>query len=370
MSQLTVTTQASVSTPSTGDSVIYVDSSDKLLKSKNDAGVVTNYGAPGTSITSLTGEVTATGPGAAAATVTNSAVVAKILTGLTFGPGTILATDSILQAFGKLSNKGNSSVFPTATDGTVTIAADTPLSRDMYYDVLTINSGATLFPNGFRVFAATSIVNNGSIDRSGNNASGTAATPALAVGTLAAGTVGGAGGTAAGSAGGAASPTLGGAGGAGGLGSGGAGGAAGAQTVNSAILGGVEILQGYSYAKETKNIAGTSIVGGTGAGGGGGDGVAGGAGGGGGGALVVVTRSLTGTGSIKAMGGNGFTPVTGGNKGGGGGGGGGIICIASENDILATSLTLSVSGGSGASGTGTGVSGVNGSAGRIYLVRV
>lgn len=359
---------ASIPTPASGNTSIFVDT-DKLLKTKDDAGTVTNYGAAGSAITSLTGEVTASGPGAAAATMLNSAVLGKVLTGLASSTGTIAATDTILQAFGKLVLKGNTGFYPQAVDGDVTISSDTSIVRDMYYDNLTVNAGATLYTNGFRVFAATSITINGTIDRSGANASGTAATTALTAGTLAAGTAGGAGGIAAGAAGGASATSLGGAGGAGGLGSGGAGGAAGTNTLNTAATGGVESLYGLDRAREGRNIAGTQITTGSGGGGGGGDGVAGGAGGAGGGIIVLVSRSITGTGQINARGGNGYTPITGGNKGGGGGGGGGVICTISENLISATSLTLSVSGGLGVSGTGTGASGSNGSTGRIYNVR-
>jgi len=370
MAEIKVGNTASVSTPSAGQTSIYVDSVSKKLKTKDDAGVVTDYSAAGNSITSLTGEVTGSGPGAAATVVANSAVLAKVLTGLVQGTGTILDTDTILQAFGKLMTKGNAGFFPAATDGNAVIASDTTLLRDMYYDNLTINAGATLYPNGFRIFARTSVVNNGIIDRSGLNASGTSATTALAAGTLAAGAAGGAGGTAAGSAGGASATSLGGAGGAGGLGSGGAGGLGGTNTLNTAAAGGVETFQNVDRSREGKNIAGTSITGGSGGGGAGGDGVAGGAGGGGGGLIVIMTPLLTGTGQIKAVGGAGFTPITGGNKGGGGGGGGGIINLISENNVAATSLVMNVSGGAGASGVGTGVTGQNGTIGRIYYVRV
>lgn len=54
-------------------------------------------------ITALTGEVTATGPGSVAATVSNAAVIAKVLTGLSEQYGLALATDSILTAISKLT---------------------------------------------------------------------------------------------------------------------------------------------------------------------------------------------------------------------------------------------------------------------------
>lgn len=59
--------------------------------------------ATGNYITALTGEVTAAGPGSVAATVSNAAVIAKVLTGYVSGAGTVAATDTILQAIQKLN---------------------------------------------------------------------------------------------------------------------------------------------------------------------------------------------------------------------------------------------------------------------------
>jgi hypothetical protein len=365
MSQIDLVGRASVATPATGEATIYVDSVSKTLKSKNDAGTVTDYSAAGNSITSLTGEVTASGPGAAAATVTNAAVIGKVLTGLTATAGTIAATDTILQAFAKLVNKQNSSVYPSNTpDGTVTISSNTTMVRDMYFDNLTIDLGATLFTAGFRIFVRNNLIINGIIDRSGNDATGTAATAALVAGTLAAGGAGGAGGTAAGAAGGGVTPALGGAGATGGA-TASAGGTAGTVAVPAANLGGIEVLNDPDRARLTQTTTNVSILGGAGGGGGAGDGVAGGAGGSGGGVIVLIARSITGTGTVIARGGNGFQPIAG-NRGGGGGAGGGVIATISETDPTASSIVWNVSGGIGASGSGTGGSGGNGSNGRRY----
>lgn len=54
-------------------------------------------------ITSLTGEGTATGPGAAALTLSNAAVIAKTLTSYVAGAGVITPADSIFTAIQKLS---------------------------------------------------------------------------------------------------------------------------------------------------------------------------------------------------------------------------------------------------------------------------
>ena len=358
---------ASVDTPATGKTHIFIDSADKRLKTKDDAGAVFDYSAAGASITQLTGEVTAgPGPGSVGATLSNAAVVGKLLTGLTPNTGVILATDTIFQAFRKLVTKQNTAFYPNLGTGATVISANTSLTSDLYCDTLTVNLGATLFTNGYRVFAKTSIVCNGSIDRSGTDASGTGATAALTAGTLAAGGAGGAGGTAAGSAGGASATGLGGAGGSGGA-TGSAGGTAGALTLNPINSGSVEVFFDQNRARIGQNLIGGLITGGSGGGGGAGDGTAGGGGGAGGALMILVSRSITGTGSITAKGGNGFQPVAG-NRGGGGGAGGGIIVTISENDVTATSLVFNIAGGAGASGAGTGGSGLNGSNGRIYQI--
>jgi hypothetical protein len=370
MSQIDLVTRSSVSTPATNEVTVYVDNTTKKLKSKDDAGVVTDYGAAASAdINQLTGEVLAgPGSGSVPATIVNSAVLNKVLTGLTASTGDLVATDTILQGFGKLLSKlKNQDWLPTPTDGDVVINVDTTLFRDMYYNSLTINLGATLFTNGFKVLAKQSIVNNGNINREGNNASGITAGAALVLGTVGNSAAGGAGGAAAGVAGGAVASGLGGSGGAGGAGSGGAGGAAGVVTTVAVNNGGVELFQTPRQASVGRDLTGANVLGGGGGGGGGGDGTAGGGGGGGGGHLILITRSLTGTGTISAKGGNGGTPAAG-NRGGGGGGGGGIIVTLTENDTTLTSLTFNVSGGLGGSGTGTGVTGNVGSNGRIYRV--
>ena len=68
---------------------------------------IPQYQAQGNYITSLTGEATGSGPGATTVTLTNSAVIGKVLTGLSVTSGSIASTDSILQAFGKIQGQLN-----------------------------------------------------------------------------------------------------------------------------------------------------------------------------------------------------------------------------------------------------------------------
>jgi len=65
------------------------------------------YQAQGAYITQLSGEATAVGPGNATVTLDNAAVIGKILTGLNVTGGTVVSTDTILQAFGKVQNQIN-----------------------------------------------------------------------------------------------------------------------------------------------------------------------------------------------------------------------------------------------------------------------
>lgn len=75
---------------------------DGILYIKDSGGVETPIGTA-SGITSLVGEATASGPGAASVVLSNSAVIGKILTGFTPGPNsTVLASDTLLQAIQKL----------------------------------------------------------------------------------------------------------------------------------------------------------------------------------------------------------------------------------------------------------------------------
>ena len=134
-------------TPPAGNTEIYVDPSTKKLHTKDDTGTVVDYSLA-SGISALTGEVTASGSGSVPATVSNAAVIAKLLTGFVETSGTVSSSDSILSAIQKLAARRNSAWFGEPTDGVVTISSNTTLIRDMYYDTLTINAGATVFTNG------------------------------------------------------------------------------------------------------------------------------------------------------------------------------------------------------------------------------
>ena len=85
----------------------YLATSNDILLGDGTTTSLSGLQPAGNYITALTGEATATGPGSVAITLTNSAVIGKVLTGLSITGSAILATDTILQAFGKVQNQIN-----------------------------------------------------------------------------------------------------------------------------------------------------------------------------------------------------------------------------------------------------------------------
>lgn len=253
---------------------------------------------------------------------------------------------------------GVSALHGTGQDGVVTISVNTTLTRDMYYESLTVNSGIRLTADGYRVFVRGLLTLNGTISHNG-----VAATNVLG-GGLGGGsptTTNGGNGTSESSIG----NYHGGAGGAGGTGPGGSAGSGGTLAIWGEISGGSRTLAGMPQALTGRIITGSNIVGG-GAGGGAGAGSgtqAGGPGGAGGGVCMVVAARLAGTGTIEAKGQAGSNTANN-NSGGGGGGGGGVVVLVSTT--LTNPYTLDVSGGTGGTGAGTGGAGVAGSAGRTF----
>jgi len=61
---------------------------------------------------------------------------------------------------------GNDSVYGNGSDGNVVVSntgTPTVITRDMYYNSLTINSSCTFITNGFKVFVKDALTNNGTI---------------------------------------------------------------------------------------------------------------------------------------------------------------------------------------------------------------
>lgn len=111
------------------------------------------YGIPDNFITALTGEVTANGPGSVGATVSNSAVINKVLTGYVKGAGTVSATDTILGSIQKLDAN-----IPTLIDNLSDVTITSPILNDRLtwngaewvnspVTVAGVGSGISLFPD-------------------------------------------------------------------------------------------------------------------------------------------------------------------------------------------------------------------------------
>lgn len=305
--------------------------------------------------------------------------------------------------------------FGDGSDGDVTISSGTTtLTRDMYYNNLTINGTGILNPNGFRVFVSGTLdltgAAAGAIQRNGTagaNASGSTGGSATGLGINGFGTIGGYHGvslsgpnsTATNGANGSQSGVslvllggLGGAGGNGGLGSSGTAGTGGVAPTALTVTSFRRITADFKRVQSSNSSASSLFFGGSaGSGGGAGSGNGTQAGGGGGvsgrgaGCIAIYanTISITGaaTGAIQAMGaagGNGAAgPNT--NTGGGagaGGTGGGHVYIVVGTIVGSASNIIEVSGGAGGNGgngNGTGAGGAGGSGasgGRVTVIKL
>lgn len=284
---------------------------------------------------------------------------------------------------------GGSGIYGDGSDSSPTISGGTTtLTRDMFYQDLTIAADGILAPAGFRIFVrgTLTIASGGVISDDGASASVDVPGPPLgARGVLGTDSGGGGTGKTTASAGAAgtnpsaqffpgtgATPN----GGAGGQADGGhAGGAGGTPTIRSASGGSTRTFP----SSITGRVLGSSGLFQAGAGGGGGG--SGGAnlttgtansggGGGGGGGVVVVARILNSSGTIRANGGNGgnATATGDGIAGGGGGGGGGYVLVTAGKVV--SQGTISATGGTKGTGAGGGADGSNGSAGYTQLIQM
>jgi hypothetical protein len=257
-------------------------------------------------------------------------------------------------------------------DGNATITGTTTLTKDGYYDNLTVNG--TLNTANFRLFVSGTLAGTGTIACNGVNGTNSATgAAAVAAQVFAASGAGGSGQTgSSGSSGSAVTNRLGGTGGAGGDGVMEFGGAAQTGTALVANQGGLDLLQdplslrsGTAIGSSTVRVAGGA---GGSAGGADSDNLAGGGGGSGGGIVYLCARNVTFTGSIEAKGGNGGARTVAGNAtGGGGGGGGGVVCVVTGSGTQ--TFTTSVAGGAGgaAGPVAGGNAGSSGGAGRSQV---
>lgn len=297
--------------------------------------------------------------------------------------------------------------FGSGVDGDIVFSVSTTITSTKYYNNITINDGVTIIPNGYKIYAKGTLLNNGVIAQvgvnGGNGASGvigTQATGGIAgaavpvSGTLAyadAGKAGSSGGyfsntggvNTAGVAGvaGYATTSITGSGAAGGASDGvyqnasGAGGAGGAATMEGCLFSSITSISTSSINYILPSLLATttnarlSVRAGSGSGGGGAIQVynntgsnfvgagAGGGSGSGGGIIYIQARKIINNGTMSVIGGNGGNGGNGaasgdgtaqrsaGGGGGGAGGSGGLIVLIYTS--LEDNGNLLVTGGTG-----------------------
>jgi hypothetical protein len=311
------------------------------------------------------------------------------LTQLTDGTSYLVAGNNVAITTGsngsvsisssQVSADAYSFYFGDGADGDVTInTTGISISKEMYYNNLTVTSTGGLKTSGFRVFVKGTLTINsgGTIDDDGIAAgSGGATVAGGGLGTrgyLGGGSGGGGAGRSSTGAGGGAgaapgncSPNA-----AGLAPRGGSGGSAGG--ANTGGTGGTNafspsqqkwITQAFLFSGRQ---SGGNFGGGSGGGGGGTDITSGAAssGGGGGGAGIVwiAANTISNSGTISAKGGTGANATSaGGIAGGGGGGGGGLVAIITRSSSYGTVSAAGGVGGNGAGvGGGAGANGIDG----------
>ncbi|MDB5491449.1 MAG: hypothetical protein JWO78_1298 [Micavibrio sp.] len=314
---------------------------------------------------------------------------------------------------GGSGDTNDSLFFGDGSDGNVTLSSGTTtLTRDMYYNNLTLSGTASINNGVFRIFVAGTLdltaAPAGAIiaaaAATGGNASantGGAATNQTALGAnkpigIGMNSVAGSNGSNAAGIAGAASAIatfFGGLGGCGGNGEKGGNGAAstGGSIGTSSLAGGCDpryaTLAPFYYGSVPLISAGQCGASGGGGGGDGGASGGGGAGGAGGNPVVIYANTIsrgasTATGCITTTGGNGGNGgvPTSGNRGGGAGGsggGGGPVYIVYKT-LTGTGKSGAItsiggSGGNGGNGIGTGMGGYGGAGGKggaVILVQI
>jgi len=255
------------------------------------------------------------------------------------------------------------------SDGTVTISAGTDLTRDMFYETLTVN--AQLDTKSFRIFVRGKLTIGaaGSIVANGAAGSGTTGGATSAAGTTGTGSAGGAGGAGGAGTAGAAGNTANGAGGQGGAGGASSGGGTGGGPAGGTAPA-IAPANGHPRDGDSTSQAGVKWA--AGSGGGGGTAAAssnGGGGGAGGYCVYAVCRELDNAGTISANGGAGAAATgTGAGGGGGGGGGGGLVTLIYSK--LTALGTVQANGGAGGAPQGAGATGAAGAAGLVLQLHV
>ena len=130
------------------NATIQVQQASSTLPGYVSAADYVRFGTASGGITALTGDVAATGPGSAAAVISNATVTGKVLTGYTPSTGSIAATDSILGAIQKTGGSLGTSAGQVVLGNASGVATPTTITGDVSLSntgVATVNAtGKTL----------------------------------------------------------------------------------------------------------------------------------------------------------------------------------------------------------------------------------
>lgn len=228
--------------------------------------------------------------------------------------------------------------FFDGSDGNVTISTNTTLTRDMYYNNLTINNGITLTTGNYKVFVKNTLSGTGKISATGLGVAGLS-TNGNGNGE-AGGICGGAAGNGSGFPGTTTAPTP-----------------LTMEGMKASISKSVTLLSS-GYNLDTKG----DLKFGKGGGGGGRSDHYGVRGGSGGGIIFMAARHIGGTLIFESKGTNGSYNASFQSTGGGGGGGCVILIYKTK-----TSYTIDVSGGLGGASADPGVNGLPGTSYEIQI---
>ena len=142
------------SAPPAGSFIMYAKTDDNLYL-QDSSGIEYPF-ASTAAITQLTGEGSATGPGVVPLTLSNSAVIGKVLTGFISGPNSVvLATDSILQAVQKLQAQVTATTGSSITALTGDVSATGPGSVPAIVNSVGGSSAANIHSAELAANAAT-----------------------------------------------------------------------------------------------------------------------------------------------------------------------------------------------------------------------
>lgn len=265
----------------------------------------------------------------------------------------------------------------TASVAWASLASTTyTMTRDAYLENLTVNAGVTVKINNWLPYVRGTLTNNGTIESTGNDASGgTAGAAVTAAGTWNCTTGAGGVGVSINSIGnggsGSGGNSLGGGGGNGGAAGANAGGGGNTSAAMSSILSNHRTINLLYIRRALGNV---SVNGSGGGGSGGAINIAGAStatsGGGGSGAPTcgIAANILINNNIIRSRGGNGGNAVSAGtaSAGGGGGGSGGLVYVVAN--VVQVSGTITSIGGSGGNGSNGGATGSVGTGGTIILL--